>query len=181
MSNQSPVLSALSSNSDASLSEPSVPPASLSLPPLYLSPSPALSFLFTLFFSVPRDLFQARAAPARGAGVSNLWFNKTYISLAGVLYVPHPSPFGGFMEGLWITGWFRSPLSCLRPVQATTQPSKRLTPTGQMFIRPGSSRGRVGKRNSDTSVKPRLGRVQVRNILFINPGNGGAVLATLLM
>lgn len=67
-----------------------------------LSPSPALSLFLTLFLLF--EIYSRREQLQRGAGVSNLWFNKTYISLAGVLYVPHPSPFGGFMEGLWIAG-----------------------------------------------------------------------------
>lgn len=71
----------------------------LSLTPLYLSFSLSLSPYWALC-----EIYSSQEQLQRGAGVSNLWFNKTYISLAGVLYVPHPSPFGGFMEGLWIAG-----------------------------------------------------------------------------
>lgn len=130
-SNQSSVWSASSSHGDARLSEPLAPSASLSLPPLHLHPLHSL-FLPSLRF-IP--------APARPAGVSNLWFNKTYISLAGVLYVPQPSPFGGFMEGLWITGWFRSP-----PLQPLACPVHR-TPPWRLSDRPnvGQNGGRRGR------------------------------------
>lgn len=131
-SNQSPVLCAVSSNSNAFAGRPSVSSTSLSLP-LTSTISFSLSHLLYLSFSLSlspywplSEIYSSQEQLQRGAGVSNLWFNKTYISLAGVLYVPHPSPFGGFMEGLWIAGWFRSPLSCLWPVQATTHSPRRL-------------------------------------------------------
>ena len=185
-SNHSPVLSALSSNSNAFLSYiPYLPLHSHYLsPPLYLSLSHLLYLPFSLSLSPHRPLSEIYSSQEQlrwGARVSNLWFNKTYISLAGVLYVPHPSPFGGFMEGLWIAGWFRSPLSCLWPVRATTHSPQTSSLTGQMFVRLGSGWECICERNTDTIVKPCLGWVQVCDILFINPGNGALVLASLLM
>jgi len=45
-----------------------------------------------------------------------LWFNKTYISLAGVLSVPPPNLFTWFIEGLWIAYWFRTSLPQTLPL-----------------------------------------------------------------
>lgn len=129
--NQSLVLSVLSSNNNALVSDLKYPQlhSHYLKPPLYLSLPHLLYLAFSLSLSPHRSLseiYSSQEQPQRGVGVCNLWFNKTYISLAGVLYVPHPSPFGGFMEGLWIAGWFRSPFSCLWPVRATTHSPRRL-------------------------------------------------------
>lgn len=51
--------------------------------------------------NAPRDLFPSRGAVAEAA-LGYLCVNKAYIILAGVLSVPLPNPFRGFMEGLWI-------------------------------------------------------------------------------
>lgn len=131
-SGQIPVLSVLSSNGNYLVSD-----LQNSLQYFTLTTS-NLQYIFlplSCFISRPHSLFllcqthseiySSKEQLLQWSGVCNLWFNKSYISLAGVLYVPHPSPFGGFMEGLWIAGWFRSPLSCLRPVQATAHSPRR--------------------------------------------------------
>lgn len=124
---------------------------------LCLSFSLSLSPCWTLC-----EIYSSQEQLQQGAGVNNLWFNKTYISLAGVLYIPHPSPFGGFIGGLWIAGWFRSPLSCRWPVQATTRSPRRLAwPT-----KCSSDQGLAGdasakETQTQYTVKPCLGQVQV--------------------
>lgn len=120
----------------------------------YIFPTHLLYLCFSLSL-FPRwalsEIYSSREQLQWEAGVSNLWFNKTYISLAGVPYTPHPSPFGWFMEGLWIAGWFRSPLCCLWPVQATTHSPRRLAWPAKCL----SERGLVGDASAKETQTPK--------------------------